>query len=53
MLAETLFSGIRVLGFREIEFELTPHGAALGLAEALPAAKLELRISGYGRGERI
>jgi hypothetical protein len=52
MLAETLFSGIRVSGFREIEFELTPHGAALGLAEALPAGGLELRVSGYGRGER-
>ena len=52
MLAETLFSGIRVSGFREIEFELTPQGAALGLAEALPSGGLELRVSGYGRGER-
>lgn len=32
--------------------ELTPHGAALGLAEALPAARLEHRVAGYGRGER-
>jgi hypothetical protein len=53
MLAETLFSGIRVLGFREIEFELTPQGAALGLAEALPSGRLELRVSGDGWGERV
>jgi hypothetical protein len=52
MLAEALFSRIRASGFREIEFELTPHGAALGLAEALPSGRLELRVSGYGRGER-
>ena len=52
MLAETLFSGVRALGFREIEFELTPLGAALGLAEVLPPGGLELRVSGYGRGER-
>jgi len=52
LLAEALFSRIRVLGFREIEFEVTSHGAALGLAEALPAGRFELRISGYGRGER-
>jgi hypothetical protein len=51
MVAEALFSSVRVLGFREIEFELTPNGAALGLAEALPEG-LELRVSGYGRGER-
>ena len=50
-LAEALFSGIHALGFREIDFELTPHGAALGLAEALPSGRLELRASGYGRGE--
>jgi hypothetical protein len=53
MLAETLFSGIRALGFREIEFELTAHGMALGLTEALPPGRLELRVSGCGRGERI
>jgi hypothetical protein len=52
MLAEALFSGIRASGFREIEFELTPHGMAMGLAEALPTGRLELRVSGYGRGER-
>ena len=52
MLAEALFSGIHALGFHEIDFELTPHGAALGLAEALPSGRLELRVSGYGRGER-
>ena len=52
MVAEALLSGIRALGFRKIEFELTPHGAALGLAEALPAAGLELRVTGSGRGVR-
>jgi len=52
MLAEALFSNIRASGLREMEFELTPHGIALGLAEALPQGKLELRVSGYGRGER-
>jgi hypothetical protein len=53
MVAEALFYGVRALGFHEIEFELPPHGAALGLAEALQSAGLELRISGCGRGERI
>lgn len=42
MVAEKLFVSIRALGFRELEFELTPQGAALGLAEALPQGRLEL-----------
>jgi len=52
MLAEALFSRIKARGFREIEFELTENAAALGLGAAVPAEGLELRISGYGRGER-
>ncbi len=51
-LADVLFSRIKATGFREIEFELTANAAALGMAAALPAEGLELRISGYGRGER-
>jgi hypothetical protein len=50
--AETLRSGIPASGLSEIEFELTPHGAALGLAEVLPPGGLDLRVSGHGRGER-
>ena len=53
MVAQSLFTGVQALGFREIEFELTRNAVALGLAAALPAEGLELRVSGYGRGERI
>jgi hypothetical protein len=52
MVAESLFSVIGALGFREMQFELTSNAVALGLADALPAGRLELRVPGYGRGER-
>ena len=53
LLAETLFSEVRALGFREMEFELTAHAVRMGLEATLPSGPLAIRVSGYGRGERI
>ena len=52
MLAEALFARIRARGFREIEFELTPHGASLGMAEVLPptGSSFEFRVMVGARG---
>ncbi|HWH37099.1 MAG TPA: recombinase family protein [Candidatus Limnocylindrales bacterium] len=52
MLAEALFERIEALGFREATVHLTETAARHGLAAVLPS-RLELAISGYGRGERI
>jgi DNA invertase Pin-like site-specific DNA recombinase len=52
MLAEALFERIDVLGFREAKVHLTEAAARHGLAAVLPS-RLQLVISGNGRGERI
>jgi len=52
MLAEAVFSEIRTLGFKEMEFELTDEARRMGLGTALPEGTFVLGVSGYGRGER-
>jgi hypothetical protein len=54
VLATALFARSEVLGFEQMEYELTPDAVELGLGEALPAV-FEMRprkIGEFGRGER-
>jgi hypothetical protein len=53
ILAEAVFSEIRTLGFKEMEFELTDEAKRMGLGTALPEGTFTVGVSGYGRGERI
>ena len=50
--AEAVFSEIRALGFKEMEFELTDEAQRMGLGAALPEGRFTVGVSGYGRGER-
>jgi hypothetical protein len=53
-LATALFARTEVLGFKRMEYELTPDAVELGLGEALSAV-FEIRprkIGEFGRGER-
>ncbi len=53
-LVVALFSRLDVLGFRRLEYELTPDAIDLGLDAALPPViELERQIGEFGRGERI
>ena len=43
-----------VLGFQQLEYELTPEAIDLGLDAALPPVmELNSKIGEFGRGERI
>ena len=48
-LATALFARTDVLGFGQMEYELTPDAIELGLDDALPAV---FEIGEFGRGER-
>ena len=50
-LANALFAKLEVLGYRRMEYELTPGAIELGLNAALPAV-LEVGEHESGRGER-
>jgi hypothetical protein len=48
-----IFAKLDVLGFRRLEYELTPDAIDLGLDAALPhVIELESQIDEFGRGER-
>jgi hypothetical protein len=49
-----IFARTEVLGFHQLEYELTEDAIELGLDAALPAAfELGHQIGEFGRGERI
>jgi hypothetical protein len=49
-----IFARLDVLGFQRLEYELTPDAIELGLNGALPPVlKLDGKVAGFGRGERI
>jgi hypothetical protein len=49
-----IFARLEVLGFKQLEYELTPDAIDLGLdAELPPVIDLGSQIAEFGRGERI
>ena len=49
-----IFARLDVLGFQQLEYELTPDAIGLGLDAALPPVmELNSKIGEFGRGERI
>lgn len=53
-LVVAIFARLDVLGFKRLEYELTPDAIDLGLDAALPSViDLGSRIAEFGRGERI
>ena len=53
-LAVAIFSRLEVLGFRQMEFELTLDAVELGMDAAVQGAiELGPRVGEFGRGERI
>jgi hypothetical protein len=52
-LVVAIFARLDVLGFRRLEYELTPDAIDLGLDAALPPViELGSKIGEFGRGER-
>jgi hypothetical protein len=53
-LVVAIFARLDVLGFKRLEYELTPDAIDLGLDAALPRViDLGSQIAEFGRGERI
>jgi hypothetical protein len=53
-LVMAIFARLDVLGFKQLEYELTPDAVDLGLDAALPPVlNLGRQIDEFGRGERI
>jgi hypothetical protein len=52
-IAVAIFSRLEVLGFRQMEFELTLDAIDIGLDAAIPGViELGLKVAEFGRGER-
>ena len=53
-MAVAIFGRLEVLGFRQMEFELTPDAIDVGVDAAIPGViELGSKVGEFGRGERI